>query len=656
MASDNVLPIGANIECMICDHKWQEKYNPPISLKELYGKIGDCTKCGSMVMITAIFSEEDFGKPLAERHLKHIQKISENLTDEQQNWLDRKSPKIEIKKNNDAINPPKVPDRGYTEFIIDTTKKTVKQEDSLIRQIFYTAMSKDTADPTNLMVSAPTSEGKTWPVTETLKFFPKEDVLYIGKMSTMALVRQKGILMDSNNEPVKDKIKQLRRDISKTKNEDEKAELEDKLEAILDDVRSVIILTGKLIVFLEPPQSEVWELIKPILSHDKEEIDYPFVNNTAIEGIITKKVVVRGWPACIFCTAKDESNWPTWPEITSRFLITSPNMIPKKYEESNSLTAQRKSLPSFIQQQIIVSDRHVELAKQCVRYLISQLRNNHNEIWIPYGEILGEALKAEKGTDSRATKRIFSFLNVIPTVKADLRPRLTINGQGSWIIATLEDLNESLLITQNYAGITTNKMDFYNYDLFELYREKLTSHGQSEDGVTTNEMSQAHKLRTRRTLNSDAIRKSYLYELMNNGYVEEEFSVLDKRRKIYRPLIEPELEPEKIKKLRESVHSHNLLQPSVIILPRNCNEPRKNWLVLEVLAFLKCGIGPEDTQTIISLEDMAFYNSSGSKQTITQFVSEYEYTYSLLLYFRKPENHNFYTKSFKMSPYNSMAE
>ena len=161
-------------------------------------------------------------------------------------------------------------------------------------------------------------------------------------------------------------------------------------------------------------------------------------------------------------------------------------------------------------------------------------------------------------------------------------------------------------------------------------------------------MSEAHKLRTRRTLNSDAIRKSFLYELMNNGYVEEEDSVMDKRRKIYRPLIEPELEPEKIKKLRESAHSHNLLQPSVIILPRYCNSVKENWLVLEVLGFLKYGIGSEDTQTI-SLQDMTFYNSNGMKQTITQFVSDYEYTYSLVLYFRKAKNRSFYTKLFQMS-------
>ena len=558
-------------------------------------------------------------------------------------------------QNADLLPHSDIPNNDYVEFVINTTRRTVNQENSPIIQILYTSLSKDTADPNNLIVSAPTSEGKTYPVIEVLKFFPKEDVFYIGKMSTMSLVRQKGILIDSNNEPVKDRNRQLNRDISKSKDDNEKEALEDELEEILDDVRSVITLTGKLIVFLEPPQSEVWELIKPILSHDKEEIEYPFVNNTTIEGIITKKVVVRGWPACIFCSAKDESNWPTWPEIVSRFLITSPNMIPKKYEESNSLTAQRKSLPSFIQQQIIISDRDVDLAKQCLHYLTRQLRDNHNQVWIPYGEILAEALKAEKGTDSRATKRIFSFLDVIPLVKADLRPRLVIKDMVNMTIATLEDLNEALSITQNYAGIPTNKMDFFSYDLYATYKEKGDSDPDAEDGVTTKEISQAYKLRTRKTLNSDAIRNSFLYELMNNGYVEQEDSLIDMRRKLYRPLIEPELELEKIKKLRESAHSHNLLQPSVIILPRYCNSVKENWLVLEVLGFLKYGIGSEDTQTI-GLQDMTFYNSNGMKQTITQFVSDYEYTYSLVLYFRKAKNRNFYTKLFQMYPYNGHAE
>lgn len=62
----------------------------------------------------------------------------------------------EIKREAEAIPEPDVPDRDYAEFVINTARRTVKQENSLVRQIVYSAMSKDTADPNNLGIVAPT--------------------------------------------------------------------------------------------------------------------------------------------------------------------------------------------------------------------------------------------------------------------------------------------------------------------------------------------------------------------------------------------------------------------------------------------------------------------------------------------------------------------
>ena len=66
-------------------------------------------------------------------------------------------------------------------------------------------------DPINLGILAPTSEGKTYAITESLQYFPDNDVLYIGQMSPKVLVRQKGILIDKKTgEPIEDKIQELR--------------------------------------------------------------------------------------------------------------------------------------------------------------------------------------------------------------------------------------------------------------------------------------------------------------------------------------------------------------------------------------------------------------------------------------------------------------
>ena len=195
----------------------------------------------------------------------------------------------------------KIHNNDFIECFFKTVKRTVKCEDVLIRQIGYAALSSYIEDdPLNLGIMAPTSEGKTYPVEETLKFFPKEDVYKIGSMSAKVLVRKKGVLVNKNLEPIEEKLKSLYKQKSKSKDQDKKDQINDEIDKLYEDAKTLIDLRGKILVFLEPPQKEVWEILKPILSHDSPEIEYPFVNQTDREGHQTKDVVVRGWPSCIF--------------------------------------------------------------------------------------------------------------------------------------------------------------------------------------------------------------------------------------------------------------------------------------------------------------------------------------------------------------------
>jgi hypothetical protein len=103
----------------------------------------------------------------------------------------------------------KIQNSDFVEYVVRAVKKTVKCEDALIRQILYTGLSSYIQDdPINLGIIAPTSEGKTYPVEECMKFFPREDVYKVGSMSTKVLVRQRGILIDKNGHPIDEKIKE----------------------------------------------------------------------------------------------------------------------------------------------------------------------------------------------------------------------------------------------------------------------------------------------------------------------------------------------------------------------------------------------------------------------------------------------------------------
>jgi hypothetical protein len=306
-----------------------------------------------------------------------------------------------VKEIDPAVDlDPHIKDRDYAEYIIANAKRTVKREDALIRQIVYVALSKDSDNPLNLAVLATASEGKTHAVVETLKPFEKLGLWVIGSMSPKVIIRQNGILVNSNNEPIEDIIVDLIRQIKECRKENQKEEtevLEQHLRQLLDSAKILIDLSGRLFLFLERPHEDTWNIFKTTLSHDRWEIEHPYVYEVQGMGFKVKKVVLRGWPACIYCSAQNESRSSLWPEIQSRFLVTAPNMIPEKYQEGNMLIAQQMSLPKSIQKTIIRSDQETELAEKCATYLSQQIKKlslqdpsaSVQPVFIPYGGILG---------------------------------------------------------------------------------------------------------------------------------------------------------------------------------------------------------------------------------------------------------------------------
>jgi hypothetical protein len=487
-----------------------------------------------------------------------IEKIlADQETSRQEKQQEKQQSTTNVNNNNNVIDEQelksKILNDNFFEFLVKTIKKTVRCEDSLIRQIAYTGLSSYIEDnPINLGILAPTSEGKTYPITESLQYFPNEDVLYIGKMSTMTLVRKKGILIDKNGQSIEDKLKELVKRKNLTNDREEKISINEEIQNLLEDAKTLIDLRGKILVFLEPPKYDLWDLLKPILSHDKKEIEFPFVNKTDREGHQTKDVVVRGWPSCIFCSARDESKMEIWSEVKSRFLITSPNMVPKKYDESTQLISLNFGWPNSIQQQAIISDIEMDWAKECILLIkqkISELKSKNKDngkisLWIPYNRLLQKELPSNKGTDVRLQKRIFSLLNIVPIVKFNLRKLLVLGNETS-VIADLSDLKEVLTITQNFDGIPKFKLDFFDNIFYPCFKTKTKpdtnadgSKTEDREAVTSKQLCDYYKEKTGKPISTDNIKTTYLNELVNNGLIDYEISNIHGKQYIYYPLIE----------------------------------------------------------------------------------------------------------------------
>jgi hypothetical protein len=579
-----------------------------------------------------------------------------------------------------------IPDEDYVEYVIKVVKRTVKGEDALLRLLIYVGLTVYSHNPLCLGIRAPTSEGKTYAITQTIqKFFPKENIWLIGSMSPKALIRQNGVLVDSNNEPLEPRIRELKVKIKECDRDDnlnQKIYLEGELSRLYQTGKWLIDLHGKILVFLEPPHPDVWEIIKSILSHDSWEIEHPYVD----ADLKTKNVVTRGWPVCIFCSAKDESKWDIWPEVQSRFMIVSPNMSEEKYLESNRLTFQKLGLPDFVQQQIIVSDTEVDLARKCIQCLkqritrlcpIRYIQNEYkpyNPVSIPYHEYLAESLPYHKGSAMRTASQVGSLIDIVTLTRSQFMFDFKIE---KMVIARPEDLVEVLRITKNmtnsnYSNLPNHKVKFLQEIFKPLYDSKSNPDTKDDKkeliiAVTSKELCDFYKKQKGRGITTDNLKKQYLNELLVNDVIGEAKSEIDGRQHIYYPLVElhdeneaseglsASSDPAKITKLSNTNSFDNLLDTPRIKLSKNYKEIPQDWLIIHILGLANYRIDltkiegclADFLNTTDEFGLLEIKRSDESRLTVREFISKYESNPSISIrYIFKNQFYEFDNKVF----------
>ena len=591
-----------------------------------------------------------------------------------------------------------VPNKDYAEYVIQAAKKDVKCEDYLVRQIVYIALSKDSTNPLNLLILAPTSEGKTHAVTKTLAYWPDLEVMYIGSMSPKVLIRMHGETVDENNEPIGHRERDLKwriaevkaelrasnrlrikkkqrglKDVDKTgrpvieveETTDQAAaqrleELEQELEELYKRSKTVINLQGKLLVFLEPPHPETWSIIKPILSHDKYYMEHPYVDSRGPMGIHSIRVVTKGWPAVIVCSAKNESQYEYWSEVQSRFIVSSPNMVPEKYHEGNKLIGMREGMTDALQQKLIISDTQTMVAKECVRYLIKRIKTlcirkieeKKNLVWIPFTELLAESLPADKGTDNRLSTRLYTFLKIVAVARSHLRKKL-ISGNETMIIADLkEDLHEALHLSQNKVGIPVFKLEMFENVFISAWKKQLKMEEQNDMDIeagaegaekrslkklingekmlvlTAHQLCEELKTYNGRIMTSANMKRTYLDEFVNANLIDEEELIDGRRTKVWYPIVDLDVYDGKSEKsdafkipigceLNESMGERlrNIMQHHKLLNHGQVMELDENWLEESTLKALSAAAMPDRFE---------IWNENNERICFCRFMKDYQ--------------------------------
>lgn len=351
-------------------------------------------------------------------------------------------------------------DPSLLEGIMENIRETVKQDDKVTFAVFFCSLSAYTGDSINLFVFGPSSTGKTYGTLETCQLFPEEDIMNIGAASPKFLIRQHGIQVNADGTPFTDERpdKPRRSDYSNVENYKEAlSTFKDEMKQYADKLRAtytLIDLSGKILIFLESPNMELFNILRPILSHDKREMRFPYVDKDSKGHIRTVNVTVRGWPACIFLNARDQYV----EELATRSFTVSPFESTDKYKAANEITNQFANFP-WEKGKI---DENRQEFRALIEYLKTEIKEK-NYI-LPFK--LSSLYPSQLPRDMRDFKHLLQLIQCITALHAKQRPTLVNEGK-EFLVSSDVDVELAFdkfkeIFETTRTGLSEHVLKFYH--------------------------------------------------------------------------------------------------------------------------------------------------------------------------------------------------
>lgn len=432
---------------------------------------------------------------------------------------------------------------------------TVKRDEHIKNIVLFTGLSALVPDfdtkltPINLFLKGESSTGKTYNTTETMKLFPDDIVWNLGGMSPKALIHGFGDLVDKDGNPIDLSEKPSNRKPSKRKTESEEQYVDrlrewetDRLtwQEKMKESKYVIDLNGKVLVFLEAPPIETFMMLRPILSHDVYETSFRFVDKSGAGSLQTRNVVIRGWCATIFCTAKCEY----LEEISTRSFTASPLATSDKYRDAVDLIGERVANPLKFQR-----DYEKGLLKDYVTHIQETQYKQEEDAVIPkkpyfvlnpFAHLFTKAYPTTEARSMRDIQHILALMNCSAIFHYRQRPMLRTQkrvtgdfgdlelGRDDYVLVTFRDLERVFSFLPAIAETTITGMPQYTLDLFlqvliPLYEER--------GNVPYDLLIDTHNEKMQNKLSYGSIRRM-IKSLADSGYVTTVQDETDKRKKL----------------------------------------------------------------------------------------------------------------------------
>jgi len=403
-------------------------------------------------------------------------------------------------------------------------ERTVKHDRTLANLVLKTGLSAYTREPLNLFLRGESSIGKTYVVVNSLANFPKEDVWFLGGLSPTALVHDRALLVDKNGEPIVQ--------ISKPEKDATSDEIE-AYEIYREKIKTghyLVDLQGKLLVFLEAPNIETFNKLRPVLSHDVWEISYKFTDTSQKGPLRTTHVVLRGWPATVFCSTSEKFV----QDLATRSFTFTPETTEAKYKDANMLTGSKAAFPWKF-------DRDFDgmLLEGYLRYF-----KNHAsdlDVVIPYGAAFAKTFPAKFPRSMRDFKHVLGLIQVSALFHLAQRPllvrKLRFETEGKegfreehhvYVMATKQDYDNTVALWREVRETTETSAASHH---LRFFHEVVEPTAKQESTFTVKDLTDTWNAKFSDRKSSDTIR-NYVDFLCLIGYMSKIPDPQDKRQNL----------------------------------------------------------------------------------------------------------------------------
>lgn len=309
---------------------------------------------------------------------------------------------------------------------------TIKKDEENKQITFLCALSAYTEHSQfNISFNAPSSTGKSYIPLEIAQLFPKEDVIKTGYASPTAFFHEHG--------EFKKELKGYEVDLER-----------------------------KILIFLDQPHNLLLQHLRPLLSHDEKEILLKIVDKKERYGLRTKNILIKGFPAVIFCSAGLKID----EQEATRMILLSPEITQEKIKEGVRLKIQKEADEAAFKNWLEENPKRKLLKKR----ILAIKQEGIKEIKISSPELVKEMfekrLKYKKPRHQRDIGRIISIIKSLALLNLWFRER-----SENVIIAHEEDIREGFRIWDRISESQELGLPPYIYDLYRdivlpLWEEK----------------------------------------------------------------------------------------------------------------------------------------------------------------------------------------